>query len=429
MPELKPSSPQGLASRHNELPGAANAPSLDGRMNILFLSNVLPYPLDAGPKMRSYYVLRYLAQFHRVTLIAHTRRDDTPAALDHLRSFCHAVHEVPIVRSRIQDAKHLAQSLLRSESFLILRDDLASMRDTIAGVTAQEKFDAVHADQLSTAHYALNVNNARRVLDQHNAVWTIVDRLSQNEPLLPKRMILQREARLLKQHEAEMGRAFDQVLTVTEQDKHALEFSDAPTRAPMLTIPICIDPATITPVERNADSLNIACVGGMFYPPNVDGVLWFAREILPRVWAEFPASKFFIVGARPARELVALGKSEPRIVVTGYVPDTAPYLRDSRVFVVPLRAGGGMRVKILDAWARALPMVTTTIGCEGIAVRDGENILVADEPAAFADAVLQLLRDPVQAGCVAQNGREWVTAHYDWRTIYRAFDAIYPRTA
>jgi glycosyltransferase involved in cell wall biosynthesis len=160
----------------------------------------------------------------------------------------------------------------------------------------------------------------------------------------------------------------------------------------------------------------------------VDGVLWFARHVLPRVWSDLPHTKFFIVGARPARELVRLGEHEPRIVVTGYVADTTPYLADSAAFVVPLRAGGGMRVKILDAWARALPVVTTTIGCEGISVRHGENVLVADTPDAFAQAIIQLLRDPTAADQLARAGRAWVETAYNWRTVYRAFDAIYPHT-
>src|SRR3990172_2634169 len=102
------------------------------RMNILFLSNVLPYPLDAGPKVRSYYVLRYLAQFHRVSLITHVRDQDPPTALEHLQSFCHAVHAVPITRSRVQDAKYLTASFVHSKSFLIVRDELESMRTKIA---------------------------------------------------------------------------------------------------------------------------------------------------------------------------------------------------------------------------------------------------------------------------------------------------------
>lgn len=395
-------------------------------MDILFLSNVLPYPLDAGPKVRSYYVLRYLAQYHRVTLVAHTRAEDTDASLAHLRSFCHAVHAVPITRSRIQDARHMTAALTRRKPFLIVRDDLASMHAALDQITASIKFDAIHADQLSTAHYALAQQAPRRILDQHNAVWTIVHRLAQNENLLPKRWMLERETHLLRQHEAEMNRAFDQIITVTEQDHHALAFPEATPRAPMLTIPICIDPLEIRPIPRNPDARHIACVGGMFYPPNVDGILWFAREVLPRVWDKSPQSKFFVIGARPARELLQLAAKDARIVVTGYIADTRPYLQETAAFIVPLRAGGGMRVKILDAWARALPLVTTRVGCEGIAVRDGDNASIADLPDAFADAVNGLLQDSARAAQIARAGRATVETLYDWRTRYQAFDTVYP---
>lgn len=396
-------------------------------MNILFLSNVLPYPLDAGPKVRSYYALRYLAQYHRVTLVAHTRASDTAAAVAHLRSFCHAVHCVPIARSPLRDAMYFTSALLRRQSFLVARDNLASMRAALAALTARQAFDAIHADQLSTALYALAQAAPRRVLDQHNAVWTIVNRLAQNQTFAPKRWLLRRETALLKRHEAAMNQAFDQVLTVTDQDRRALEFAGAPPRAPLLTIPICIDPDTFQPIARNADAQHIGCVGGMFYPPNVDGILWFARHVLPQVWQEFPQTKFYVIGARPARELTRLGENDARIVVTGYVADPTPLLQDVAVFVVPLRAGGGMRVKILDAWARALPVVTTRIGCEGIALQDGENALLADEPADFARATRALLRDRARAEQLARNGRAWVVARYNWRETYRAFDQVYPR--
>ncbi len=395
-------------------------------MDILFLSNVLPYPLDAGPKVRSYYVLRYLAQFHRVTLVTHTRANDPDAAVTHLRSFCHAVHTVPLARSRLHDARYLALAALYQKSFLVVRDELASMHATLKQITARQNFDAIHADQLSTAHYALAYRAPRRVLDQHNAVWTIVHRLAQNETLPPKRWLLKRETRLLQRHEAEMIRAFDQIVTVTEQDRRALELPNASPRAPTLTIPICIDPAEIQPVTRNPHAQHIACVGSMFYPPNVDGIVWFARTVLPRVWERFPQTKFFVIGARPARELLQLAANEARIVVTGYVADTTPFLQETAAFIVPLRAGGGMRVKILDAWARAAPLVTTTIGCEGIAVHDGANALLADTPEAFARAVNTLLGDSAFAERLARQGRATVETTYAWRTRYQAWDAVYP---
>lgn len=403
-------------------------------MNILFLSQVLPFPLDAGPKVRSYYVLRYLGQTHRVTLVAFTRATDSPPAIAHLESICHAVHSVPLFRSRVQDGKHLLLSLAQARPFLIVRDDLRVMDEHVRALTHQNRFDVVHADQLSMAHYALRVPRVRRILDQHNAVWTIAQRLAENETLRAKKFLLAREARLLRAYEAATCAQFDRVVTVTDQDKRALTFSQhdrltrvspPPLRAPIATIPICIDPQDIAPLPFHPNARDVVCVGGMFYPPNVDGMVWFAREVMPHVWQKSPETKFFVVGARPARALVALGEREPRIVVTGYVADTNEYLARAATFVVPLRAGGGMRVKILDAWARGLPMVSTTIGAEGITYIKDENILIADEPRAFAAAVLKLIHNRTFAKRIAEKGRVWVEEKYAWRTIYRAWDEVY----
>lgn len=395
-------------------------------MNILFLSQVLPYPLDAGPKVRSYYVLRALAARHRVTLVTFTRAADPPDAFAHLRSFCHEVHPVSLQRSRVREVIHLGSSLVRNQPFLIVRDDLPQMNAALQEIVRANSFDAVHADQLSMAHYALRLEVPRRVLDQHNAVWTIMERLAQNEPSMLKRLVIARDARLLIRHEQVTCARFDQVVTVTAEDRAALTFPDFPPAAPVRVIPICIDPAQVPRIAFQPAARDLICVGGMFYPPNVDGMLWFAREVLPRVWQESPTTRFFIVGARPDPRLVSLARADERIVVTGYAPDTTEYLERAAAFVVPLRAGGGMRVKILDAWGWGLPIVSTTVGAEGISLTPGENILIADTPAAFAAACLQLIQDRELAERLADHGRRWVEIQYDWRSVYRAWDEIYP---
>ena len=146
-------------------------------MNILLLTQVLPYPLDAGPKTRAYYVLRYLAQKHNVTLVSFVRATDTPAAVEHLAEYCSAVHTVPIVRSPVRDARFLAESLLTNQPFIIARDRSDAMRSLLAKLLeGSAAFDAIHADQLWMAPYveyahSLAQRKPLRVLDQHNAVF------------------------------------------------------------------------------------------------------------------------------------------------------------------------------------------------------------------------------------------------------------------
>lgn len=393
-------------------------------MNILFLTQVLPYPLDAGPKMRIYYVLRYLAQHHRVTLVSFVRGAKDEQNAEHLRSFLHAVHTVPIQRAVWRDAYFFAASVLTNEPFLIVRDHVDAMHALIRQLVTQEHFDAVHADQLGMAQYATRLPLAK-TLDEHNAVYTIVERMARNEMSLPRRWVMLREYQLLQRYEARVCKQFDYVLTVTEEDRRALHELDA--TLPITVMPICLDTDALPRVARSAYARHIICVGGMFYPPNVDGIVWFAQNVFPLVKPVCPDSELLVVGARPAPALLRLAEQDARIRVTGYVDDPTTLMRDSAVFIVPLRAGGGMRVKILDAWSRGVPMVTTTIGCEGIAVRDGENILIADEPRAFADAVIRLIQNPAQGQRLADAGRTWVEQHYHWRAVYPALDALYPR--
>ena len=167
----------------------------------------------------------------------------------------------------------------------------------------------------------------------------------------------------------------------------------------------------------------------MFWPPNVEGVLWFARQVWPKITAQLPQATFTIAGKNPPAEIRALTKGQAgssAIKVTGYVPDPQPYLQQAGVFIIPLLSGGGMRVKIVDAWRWGLPIVSTSIGAEGIRCKPGENILIADDPDAFSKAVIQVLAEPDLAERLKANGRSWVEDHYEWRTTYAAWDTIYP---
>ncbi|MGQ9787047.1 MAG: glycosyltransferase family 4 protein [Anaerolineae bacterium] len=392
-------------------------------MRILLLTQVLPYPLDAGPKTRAYYVLRHLVERgHTVMLVSFTRSDDTDESLAHLRTFCQAVHTVRMVRSLYKDALFLVTSVLGRRSIVIARDTHREMRTLLNQLLAQQQFDVVHADQLWMAQYALQCQGMRRVLDAHNAVYLIPQRLAASETNPLKHVLLRRESRALAEYEAEVCRRFDRVVTVTEEDRRLLQALAGDGRD-ITVIPICIDPAEKPLVARRAQPRRLLILGTMFWPPNVEGTLWCAREVLPLVLREVPDAVLTIVGKNPPPAVCAL--AGPHVKVTGYVPDPAPLLAESAAFLVPLRAGGGMRVKILDAWCWGVPIVSTTIGAEGIAVCPDENILIADTPADFAAATVRLLREPELGDRLRVAGRAWVEAHYDWRKVYARWDEVY----
>jgi glycosyltransferase involved in cell wall biosynthesis len=216
-----------------------------------------------------------------------------------------------------------------------------------------------------------------------------------------------------------------------EDQEHLLALFDAREAAEVrdkcAVVPICVDPEIAQPVRRAGEGPpTILHLGTMFWPPNIAGVLWFAREVLPRVHQAVPEARLVIAGKAPPREVRRL-TSDHRIKITGYVADPTPCVAAADVFVVPLHAAGGMRVKILDAWLWGLPVVSTSIGAEGIECCDGENILLAPDAEAFAAAVVRLLSDKQLNDRLRAEGRKWVEARYDWRRVYRGVDDTYAR--
>ena len=454
-PELAPSHAPYVPHRASRRPpGAAG-----GTPNqVLFLTQLLPYPLDSGAKIRAYYVLRQLAQQHDVTLVSFVRRDDAPQSAGHLASFCRDVRTVRMRRSPLHDARALLRSILAGMPVIIARDEMAQMHDMLHQLVARTSFDVVHADQTSMAQYALYARSAARqespprlVLDAHNALYRVPARMATHQRNSLKRALFRREARLLRRYEEAAYAQFDHVVFVTRIDRndlfgppaaissgggygnlpHSRLNDDGLQRPPedarpaTSVIPICVDPSQKPLIQPRSNPALVTHLGTMVWPPNAEGVLWFAREVWPRVVDRVPQACFTVIGKDPPRDVRQLPVETPNVEVTGYLADPRPYLAQTAVFVVPLRAGGGMRVKIIDAWCWGLPVVSTSIGAEGLAVREGQNILIADRPAALADAIVRILHDPALAARLRENGRRWVEGRYDWRQVYHQWDHVY----
>ena len=392
-------------------------------MKILLLTQVLPYPPDSGPKVKTWNVIKSLALRHEVTLISFTRGDQAHE-VEQLRRYCRAVHTVPLRRGALRDGLALAGSLASGTPWVIARDWRGEMGRLVEEISGREAFDVVQADQLNMAQYAARARARLKVLDEHNALWLLYRRMAEREAPGLKRWLFRRDGGLLRRYEGQVCREFDRVIAVSEVDKAALGEVAGPGRE-MQVIPIAIDTDELPPIQRAAGAGRIVHVGTMFWPPNVDGILWFAHEVLPLIHAVRPAVELDIVGARPPEAVLQLAQADPRIHVTGYVERVEPYLEQAGALIVPVQSGGGMRVKILNQLSQALPMVTTTIGCEGIGVESGRHLLVADSPSDYARAVLQLLDDPALAQALGQAGRRLVQDQYDYRQVCRQLDLVY----
>ncbi len=391
-------------------------------MKVLLLTQVLPYPPDSGPKVKTWNVIKYLTRHHDVTLVSFVRGDRS-AQVEHLRQYCQ-VHTVPMKRGAARDAWHMGRSLLAGQPFLMARDDRAAMRQVIDRLAADQRFDIVHADQLNMAQYATRVTGAFKVLDAHNALWMLYRRLWKTMRPGLKKLFLGRDWQLLRAYEGRVCREFDAVVAVSDEDRLALQEA-AGEPLDITVIPIAVDTDEVNLVERNHAANHILHIGTMYWPPNVDGIRWFVQEIYPLIRQQRPDVVLDLVGSRPPQKLVALNNGETGVNVTGYVPDPLPYLKRACLMIVPLRSGGGMRVKILNALAQGIPVVSTALGAEGIDVTAGENILLADAPADFAAACVRLLDDAPLGQHLARNGRRLIEEQYDYRKACRPLDDVY----
>lgn len=377
-----------------------------------------------------------------------------------IEQVCKSVYTVPIKRSRLADAGYLLRSLLSKRPFLIERDDRNGMHKVVQDVMKSARVDCIHADQLTMTQYALpyserglkdgssiikpngkGIQWKRRpvlVFDAHNAVWTIVERMRGNLPRLFQ-PLAGLEAHRVKQYEGQLVSAFDHTLTVTENDRTELlqaahsvngrnvgEHHTGNLQDSITVAPIAVDTERIQPVSRQAGSKSILTLGSLHYPPNADGIRWFLKRVFPRIKESIPDTHLNIIGKNPPDDLVRLANDDSNsVTIAGYVPDLRPYLQSSAIVVIPVRAGSGMRVRILDAFAYGMPVVTTTVGLEGIEAIPGEHILVADTAQDFARNVINLLRNEDLQAKLSANGRSFVEKHYHFKIALRPLDRIY----
>ena len=409
-------------------------------MKILFLTQIVPFPPDAGPKVKTWHVLRSLVgQGHLVTLVSFVRPEEV-MHVSTLEEICEAVHVVPIRRSRIADAGYMVRSYLTGRPFLVERDDLRPMQELINRVTRDGGFDFIHADQLTMVQFALRAaalplgKKPKIIFDAHNAVWAIVERMQKNARWFLK-PVLRVEARRVKRYEGELLKEVDDVLAVTDIDRSGLEqalafsgTSENDRVARITVVPIAVDTQQLQPIKRRAGSKNIVTLGTLHYPPNADGIRWFFNEVFPLIRQRVPEAGLTIIGKNPPQDFLDLAAHNPETIkVTGYVPDLVPYFEDSALIVVPVRAGGGMRVRILEAFAYAMPVATTTVGLEGIHAAPGKDVLVADTSIDFADRVSELLENISMQESLAANGRQLAEKKYDWQVALSAMSPIYER--
>ena len=395
-------------------------------MRVLVLTQVLVYPADAGPKIKTLEVLRYVASHHEVTYCTFVRSEKEVRDAQKLREVCPRVITVPLGRSHASNARFMLESLVTGDSFLMRRDYRTIMQATVNRLLHEEQIEAIHVDQLSMMRFVPADWSGKVILDEHNAVWQVVERLRKGARNPVMHWLLGREVHLIRKLEGNACRRAQVVIAVSEHDREAL-WEVAGKSVSIEVVPITVDAEQFRNAynARDPQPNRLFTIGTMFWLPNSEGIMWWLRSGYEHLRTLYPDVAYNIVGARPPRKLQALAADFAGVSVHGYVADAEPFWKHSVALAVPLLSGGGVRVKILEAMARGVPVVSTTIGCEGLDVRDAEHLLIADTPVAFSEACAKILRDKELAARLAYNARQLILERYDAKIALSTLGSIY----
>jgi polysaccharide biosynthesis protein PslH len=389
-------------------------------MKILHIMPYPPVPPTCGGAIRMHYLLKNIARSHEVTVLSFGDATTHVEFRKYFNSHLQDVHILP--RPWWQKHNRIAQlyATLTKSSYLTFSVRSQKMQDMIDNILARNTFDVVQTEFSSMASYRLNTD-AVKILDAHNIEHDLIRRMYLNTRSPLRKLYYLIEYEKFYSEKIEYFAKQDAFFVTSERDKMILDI-EMP-NVPKFIIPNGVDSSYFIPTSESPEPFSLVFTGVMGYLPNYDGVMYFLDKIFPLIQKKIPAVKVYIVGKRSPQKL--LKRANDRIIVTGCVDDVRPYISRASVYVVPLRIGGGTRLKVIEAMAMKIPIVTTSIGSEGIDVVNNESALIADEPQSFANAVIELFHNASLRQKLVRNGYELMQSQYEWSVIGRQVENYY----
>jgi polysaccharide biosynthesis protein PslH len=384
-------------------------------MNLLMVSPHLPNP-SWGAGTRSYYLLKALANTYSVSLLSLTGEQVSDSLVQELH--LKRIHQIPLHISRQQKRMQQLTSMIRNRSYLADTYYHKEVQQAINDILAQDAHDTVIFESVFMAGYRVP-EEMTVIIDQHNIEHELLQRTYEQEQAWSRKWFNWWEARKLKPIELARCRNAQGVLVTSEREYLLLKQLVPQCRAAV--VPNGVDTHIFNKVDGQPEIAGrIIFTGTMNYYPNIQAVLFFARECWPRIQAQIPEATWQIVGKSPPPEVAQLAEL-PGVTVTGAVEDVKPYLAAAAVAIAPLLIGSGTRLKILEALAMHKAVVSTSVGCEGLTVETGKHLSVADQPELFAQEVIDLLRHPEKRVALGNAGRALVEAEYSWEQCGNSF--------
>jgi glycosyltransferase involved in cell wall biosynthesis len=400
------------------------------RPHLLFLCQTLPYPPDGGVWIRTYNVLRLLGTTFDITALCFERADASARpgdgglarALDALRRLAHVdVFPIPQKHSRLRYAWDHLRSAALGRAYTEFLYESRSFRRRLTEVLNSNAIDVVHADSLvDLARYLPACDGIPTICVHHNVESDLLRRRAAIEPQRARRAYLNYQARLMERVERTWCERVAVNVAVSDVDRAALERIAPGSR--VIVVPNGVDVDEFRPTDETG--AGVAFVGGMNWFPNRDALGFFCAEILPHMRTAPRAIPVRWIGAASPEQQKHY-REQYGVELTGYVDDVKPFMHGAACHVVPLRVGGGTRLKILNSWAMGKAVVSTSTGCEGLATADGENILIRDDPKGFADAIRAVLADDDLRRRLGEGGRATAERVYSWDRVGQEMIAAY----
>ncbi|MGH2568984.1 MAG: glycosyltransferase family 4 protein [Bacteroidota bacterium] len=390
-------------------------------MRILQVSPQVPYPLSDGGKVGVFNITKHLAlRGHNITMLAFERTagvDTKP-----LQEFCELV---TVPHSNKNTVRGAFRNLFSDLPYNMQKYRSVGFQHTLQGLLDSKSFDLVHVDHLHMAPYGIFCKEHAKlpiVLREHNVESVIVERYAERVrmPVFRQWMALQKKR--IRSYEGEIAAQFDLCCAITEEDRKRL--MELNPRVNARVIPAGVEQRYFQSEQpRTKIPHSIALFGSFDWLPNQDALEWFVSDIFPRIQHRQPEVRLYIIGKDIPHQIQA--RKNTAVVVRGFVPDLQQELQQYELTVVPLRIGGGMRLKILESFALQLPVVSTPIGCEGIFCREEEHLLIANTEEQFTNQVLRLLNNPQLQRFLAENAFKLASLQYRWEHVAEVFEETY----
>ncbi|MCU7834324.1 MAG: glycosyltransferase family 4 protein [gamma proteobacterium symbiont of Taylorina sp.] len=394
-----------------------NSPRPNKSRKVLFLTAELPYPPVSGGKLKSWKLVEFLSKHYQLSVATILKENDE----DHVHDFILACKLVNFYFASVKHPRNLNNLII---SYCLAMP--LNLYRTFSSYFKQKIKDNIHhydlviCDHYEVFQYIPETYQGKIILHEHNAYFLMWERYAQDKHhSLSKRLVSFLEARRVKSYEKKSCMKADKIFA-SPNDIETLKSIGVHADKCRYTYHLGDDSQLkLAPIKFNNTSKSLLYIGSLGWEANIDGLLWFFEQIWPQLIKLHPDLIFTIIGKKPDQRLIDITRHENNIKFTGFVNDLEPYYQNHRIFVAPLRFGAGMKVKVLNAMCRGIPIVTTSVGSEGIVLENMHHIAIADDAENMILAINHLLRQADLWSHLQQNSRQLISEKYTWKSLFK----------